>query len=250
MLPAMRHAAAIVLLFFAFGCSDGNGNGTPAGGFVRIEHRAGESGAAATYARAEFGNIAVDLPARGRCETPGVPGAGADSAWLDVGETVTLVRAGAEPVMLPKATLGALIAYGADGLPASASPPGSRFDIALAGNAAIDARIWDGGISIPAPVVPGDFVNQIGFLVEQPLLWTPSGDADEVLVEIASAGHIDLVCRTKDSAGEVVLSDEQNAELNSAGGTVTFRALRRTHQTLDGRRVTLEGQSAVVIPYQ
>lgn len=247
MLREMKRFAPALLLAVA-ACSGGGESGNPEGGFVRIEHRVGESGAAATYARAEFGDVIRDLPSRGRCEVP--PVVPAETTWLDVGETVTLVRDGASPIVLPRATLGSMVVYGADGLPASAAPAGGRFDIALAGTAVIDARTWDGAISVPPPVIPGDFVNQIGFLVEQPLPWTPSGDADEVLVEIASAGHLDLVCRAKNSAGEVVLSDEQNSELSSAGGTVTFRALRRTHQTLDGRRVTLEGQSAVVIPYQ
>lgn len=243
----MAKRLAILILTCA-ACSDGGDGAAPDGGFVRVEHRTAQSGAEATYARAEFGDLPLALPKRGRCERPSLEPS--DASWLDVGETVTLARADAPAIVLPRATLGSLVVYGADGLPASASPADARFDVTLAGTSDIAARTWEDAIEIPSPVVPEALVNQIGFLIEQRIGWTPSGDADEVLIEIASAGHVDLACRARDSAGEVVLSAEQNAELAAAGGTLSFHAIRRRHEGLGGRRVTLEGRSSVVVPYE
>lgn len=242
----MRAAPLAPLLALIAGCSGGGGGGESPGGFVRVEHRRNSDGAEATFARAEFTDVAQTRPARGRCA---VPEPAADGAWRDVGEAVTLTRAGADPLVLPRATLGSLVVYGADGLPALASPAGAELDVALAGNEEIEARTWEDAVEIPAPLEPGELLNQIGFSADQTLSWAPS-EAEEVLLEITSGVATDLVCRARGSDGELVIPEAQNAELFSGGGAVVFRAVTRRHATLDGTRVALEGQSVVIVPYQ
>ena len=140
--------------------------------------------------------------------------------------------------------------YGADGLPASDSPAGATFDIALSGNVEVEPRTWEDGIEIPALLEPGELVNEIGFNVDQTLTWTPVSGLDDVRIEISSAGQVDLLCRAKGSAGELVIPAAQNAELAASGGTVTYRAVLRREESLDGDAVALEGSSAVAVPYQ
>lgn len=237
-----------LLLVIAAGCSGGGGGGSDSpGGFVRLEHRVTSGGAEATFARAEFSDVSATRPKRGRCAVPVEETAG--GTWRDVGDTVTLTRDGAEPLVLSRATLGSLVVYGADGLAGTLTPAGTEFDVTLAGNEDVSARTWAAALGIPAPIDPGEIVNQIGFSAEQPFTWAPS-DAEEVLVEIASGGHIDLVCRASGGAGQIVVPEEQNAELSSAGGTITYRAVQRRHASLGGDAVSLEGQSVVIVPYQ
>lgn len=241
---AVKRLAAAILLLGAAACSGGGHGSDPAGGFVRLEHR--DLGtASATYARAEFTDARTGRPKLERCAFAGP--ADANATWLDVGDAVTLERAGAAPIVMERASLGSLVLYGADGLPEGASPEGAVFDVSLPGKGDIEARVWEDAIEMPAALEVDAFVNQIGFLVDQPFTWTASG-ADEVIVEIAGAGDAPLVCRSKDD-GEVLVPQEQNEQVSSSGGTVTFRAIRRRHAALRGTDVSLEGQSVVVVPY-
>ena len=214
---------------------------------MRLEHRRNVNGVESSVARAELTDAGESRPAKGRCafREP----AGTDGTWRDVGETITLSRDGADPIVLERATLGSLVVYGADGLPASDSPAGATLDVTLSGNEDVAARMWSNAIEIPEAIEPGELLNQIGFGVEQPFSWTPSG-VEEVLVEVSSGAGPDLVCRAKGSAGEIVVPQSQNEQLSAAGGTVTYRSVERKSVSLDGDSVSLEGHSVVVLPYQ
>ena len=211
---------------------------------MRLERRQISAGAISVSGRAELTDARIARPRLGRCAVPEPPDG--EATWLDAGETITLVRDGATPIVLTRATLGELVVYGADGIAETAAPEDEPFDVTLAGSTSVESTSWDDGVVIPAAPLPGTFLDQIGFEVEQPLTWTPAG-ADEVVIEIGTAGHVDLLCRAKDD-GEFVLSPEENGSVPSTG-TLVFRALRRSTASLDGRTVFLEGHQAVVYPY-
>lgn len=217
---------------------------------MRVEHVLSPSGADATFARAELGrDLPVNRPGMGDCEAPASDGSG-DGIWLDAGPSILLVEdATATTIELDRASIGSRIVYGADGVPGAASFAGARYDVVFEGSDDVEADTWENALRIPQPVVPLDFLNQIGFFAEQLIEWTPSDDADEVIVEFGSGSQVTLACRVSGSRSKITLSEEENNSLEPGGGTITFRAIRRGRESLGGRGVVTEGQNVVVVTY-
>lgn len=242
----MRFAVLPSFALTVAACSGGGGHGRNDGGYLRVEHVLAANGGEATFARAELGDrISLDRPGSGECEAPSQE-IDADATWLDAGPSIALVESGGATIELTRASIGTRIVYGADGLAGSLSPAGARYDAIFAGSDEVEADTWASVVRIPEPVVPGPLFNQIGFFAEQVVEWTPSGDADEVIVEFGSGSQVTLACRVSGSRSKVTLSEQENNTLEPSGGTITFRAIRRGSR--DG--VVTEGQNVVVTVYE